>query len=59
VFFKCIVIQIDDELASAFELKKVPTILFYRNGEESPYERLVKPTEEQLLTELDKLKEKK
>jgi len=59
VFFKCIVIQTSDELASAFNVKQVPTILFYRNGEESPYQRLVKPTPEQLLTELDKLKEKK
>jgi len=61
VFFKCNVVQMSDELASAFNIEDVPTIIFYRNHNEKMEEdpRLVKPTAEKLLTELDKLKEKK
>lgn len=59
VFFKCIVEQNTDELPFALNVKQVPTILFYRNGQEEPYLRLPKPTAEQVLTELDKLEDKK
>ncbi len=57
MFFKCNVIQISDQLALDFKIEEVPTIIFFRNGIEDL--RLVEPTSEQLLTELDKLKEKK
>jgi hypothetical protein len=40
-----------------FKVEQVPKIIFFLNRIEDP--RLVKPTAEKLLTELDKLKEKK
>ncbi len=54
LFFKCPVSQTSDELALQFNVKQVPTIVFYRNNEECG--RLVKPTEDELLKKLDELK---
>lgn len=50
--------QNTDDLPKAFGITKIPAIHLYRNGEKEPYQRLVKPTKQELIAEMDKIKKK-
>ena len=56
-FFKCNVKDIDDPLPAAFEVKDVPTYIFYRKEKECG--RLLKPKKEDLIAKLDELVKQK
>ena len=55
-FFKCPVLQAGDELPAEFNIEEVPTVVFYRNGEECY--RLVEPKEDTLFKKLNELSQK-